>query len=67
MDLIKQAEKEGNPFRQRTGRKIAEALPALLGEKKQKVMKLVSELEISGEIIVDRRVGYIGGKTIGAV
>jgi len=67
INLIKQAEKEGNPFRQRTGRKIAEALPALLAEKKQKVMKLVSELEISGEIIVDRRVGYIGGKTIGEV
>ena len=58
LEAVEQASAENNPFRMKAGRKIKDALPAILGERISVVMRAVRDLEIAGEIIMTPRNGY---------
>ena len=57
VEAVKQAWDEGNPFKQKSGRKLLEALPVLLNERRRVVQIAVKDLEISGAILLERK-GY---------
>ena len=59
IEAVGQAAKDGKHFRQKTGRKIADALPAILGEPRKKIVKIVADMEVDGEITHETRIGYI--------
>jgi len=58
IQAVDAAAREGKPYQKKTGRKILEALPAALGERRKRVSNAISELEIAGEIVFKPRVGY---------
>ena len=58
IEAVSAAAAEGKPFQKRTGRKILDALPAALGERRKRVQNALTELELSGEITFEPRVGY---------
>ena len=58
IEAVGAASAMGKPFQKRTGRKILEALPLALGERRKRVQNAVNELELSGKITFEPRRGY---------
>jgi RecA-family ATPase len=59
LDAVDQAQKEGSPFKARSGRKVRNALPRIVDAwKKGVVMKAFHDLESDGFIVHETRKGY---------
>jgi len=57
-EAIDNAQKDGAPFRPKSGRKIRDTLPVLLGEQRKVVLHALQSLELEGAVVCDSRGGY---------
>jgi len=58
LDAVEGAVRAQSPFKARSGRKLLDALPLLLNERRKVVAKAVAELEAQGLLVNENRVGY---------